>query len=209
MTEAEWLACTKPEPMRQYVCDKISERKRLLCVVAWFRCTESVAWGRSSAERYRAQVQPEGPYRSVEVAERAERFRAIQIAERFAEGLVCDAERDRGGCDWYLQRVIPILMGGRHKADHPKYIQLLRDIIGNPFRPVTLDAAWRTPQVAALAQAAYDQRELPAGTLDGARLAVLADALEEAGCDQADLLGHLRGPGPHVRGCWAGEGRGG
>jgi hypothetical protein len=57
--------------------------------------------------------------------------------------------------------------------------------------------------VVALAQAAYEQRELPAGTLDLTRLAVLADALEEAGCDQADLLGHLRGPGPHVRGCWA------
>jgi hypothetical protein len=56
--------------------------------------------------------------------------------------------------------------------------------------------------VLALAQAAYDERELPAGTLDTTRLAVLADAVEEAGCDQADLLAHLRGPGPHVRGCW-------
>ena len=46
-------------------------------------------------------------------------------------------------------------------------------------------------------------RSLPAGTLDPARLAVLADALEDAGCTDAGLLGHLRGPGPHVRGCWA------
>ena len=43
---------------------------------------------------------------------------------------------------------------------------------------------------------------MPAGTLDNTRLAVLADALEEAGCTEADILGHLRGPGPHVRGCW-------
>jgi hypothetical protein len=57
--------------------------------------------------------------------------------------------------------------------------------------------------VVAVARAAYDERELPSGTLDGARLAVLTDALEESGCDQADLLAHLRGPGPHVRGCWA------
>jgi hypothetical protein len=57
--------------------------------------------------------------------------------------------------------------------------------------------------VVALAQAAYDEREQPSGRLDVARLAVLADALEDAGCDQPDLLGHLRGPGPHVRGCWA------
>ena len=54
-----------------------------------------------------------------------------------------------------------------------------------------------------LAQAAYDQRELPSGTLDTARFVVLADGLEEVGCADADILGHLRGPGPHVRGCWA------
>jgi hypothetical protein len=57
--------------------------------------------------------------------------------------------------------------------------------------------------VVALAQATYEERELPAGTLDLTRLAVLADALEEAGCDQPELLQHPRGPGPHVRGCWA------
>jgi hypothetical protein len=38
--------------------------------------------------------------------------------------------------------------------------------------------------------------------LDTTRQAILADALEEAGCDQAGWLGHLRGPGPHARGCW-------
>jgi hypothetical protein len=63
-----------------------------------------------------------------------------------------------------------------------------REIFGNPFRPVSVSPRCLTPQVVALAQAAYDQRLLPAGTLDPARLAVLADALEEAGCDQADLL---------------------
>jgi hypothetical protein len=56
--------------------------------------------------------------------------------------------------------------------------------------------------VARLAQAAYDERHMPEGTLDTSRLAVLADALEEAGCSVADILNHLRGPGPHVRGCW-------
>jgi hypothetical protein len=81
--------------------------------------------------------------------------------------------------------------------------RLVRDISGNPFRPVALDPAWRTPAVLVLAQAAYDNRILPAGTLDPERLAVLADALEESGCDNADILGHLRGPGPHVRGCFA------
>jgi hypothetical protein len=54
-----------------------------------------------------------------------------------------------------------------------------------------------------LAQAAYECRQLPVGTLDNARLAVLADALEEAGCACPQVLGHLRGQGPHIRGCFA------
>jgi hypothetical protein len=62
---------------------------------------------------------------------------------------------------------------------------------------------WNDGTVRRLAEGAYEHRLLPSGTLDLARLAVLADALEEAGCDQADILKHLRGPGPHVRGCWA------
>jgi hypothetical protein len=79
---------------------------------------------------------------------------------------------------------------------------LLRCIFGNPFRPVSLAPAWVTPAMLNLAQAAYDNRLLPSGLLDNTRLAVLADALEEGGCDNPDLLSHLRGPGPHVRGCW-------
>jgi hypothetical protein len=72
---------------------------------------------------------------------------------------------------------------------------LIRDIFGNPFRTVTLDRAWTTTPVISLAQTMYDSR-------DFAAMPVLADALEEAGCDNADILAHCRGPGPHVRGCW-------
>jgi len=79
---------------------------------------------------------------------------------------------------------------------------LLREIFGNPIRPVTINPVWLTQTVLALAQAAYDNRNLPAGTLDNARLAVLADALEDAGCTNQDILNHCRQPGEHVRGCW-------
>jgi hypothetical protein len=78
---------------------------------------------------------------------------------------------------------------------------LLREVMGNPFRPVPLDPAWRTPAALSLAQAAYDERQ-PDRTLDPVRLQVLADALEEAG-SVAGLVEHLRSPEPHVRGCWA------
>jgi broad specificity phosphatase PhoE len=73
---------------------------------------------------------------------------------------------------------------------------LLRDLLGDPFRPLPLDATWLTPVVRSVAKVAYDERRFE-------DLPVLADALEEAGCDNADILSHLRGPGPHVRGCWA------
>jgi hypothetical protein len=77
---------------------------------------------------------------------------------------------------------------------------LLRDIVGNPFRPTPPLAASLRVIAVLLAHAAYEERELPSGHLDPVRLAVLADALEEGGAD-AELIGHLRDPGPHVRGC--------
>jgi hypothetical protein len=79
----------------------------------------------------------------------------------------------------------------------------LRDLVGNPFQPVAIDSAWQTPNAITLAQAAYDYRNPAAGTLDPTRLAILADALEDAGCSDVGLLEHLRGAGPHVRGCFA------
>lgn len=84
---------------------------------------------------------------------------------------------------------------------------ILRDVFGPlPSGEIRLAPAWLTwndGTIRKLAQAVYAERLLPEGQLDKARLAILADALEEAGCTDPDLLGHLRGPGPHVRGCWA------
>jgi hypothetical protein len=84
---------------------------------------------------------------------------------------------------------------------------LVRELLGNPFRPApALDPAfltWQGGAVRELARAAYEERRLPEGTLDAARLALLADALDDAGCGDPELLDHLHGPGVHVRGCWA------
>jgi hypothetical protein len=83
---------------------------------------------------------------------------------------------------------------------------LLHDLFGKPFRSTMISPAilaWNDGISVRLAQTAYEERHLPDGTLDNGRLAILADALEEAGYTDADILGHLRGPGPHVRGCWA------
>lgn len=102
---------------------------------------------------------------------------------------------DRGGPpEWD-----PAAMGPEKAAQ----ANLARDIFGNPFRTVSIDPCWLEPTVSSLAQTAYEARIMPSGELDLERLAVLSDALEEAGCDDADILSHLRSPGPHVRGCWA------
>jgi hypothetical protein len=71
---------------------------------------------------------------------------------------------------------------------------LVHEVFGNVFRPVALDTAWLTPSVVALAQAMYEDRAFD-------RMPALADALEEAGCTDAEILRHCREPGPHVRGC--------
>jgi hypothetical protein len=73
---------------------------------------------------------------------------------------------------------------------------LLRDVIGNPYRPVKFKPGWRSPTAVALARDLYESRDFSA-------MPVLGDALEEAGCDNADVLAHCRGPKVfHVRGCW-------
>jgi hypothetical protein len=72
---------------------------------------------------------------------------------------------------------------------------LVRDIFGNPFRPVSFSPQWSTGTAVSLAEQMSEARDFSA-------MPILADALQDAGCDDADILDHCRGPGSHVRGCW-------
>jgi hypothetical protein len=75
---------------------------------------------------------------------------------------------------------------------------LLRDIFGNPFRCATIDLpwlAWNDGAVFKIGRLIYDDRAFD-------RLPLLADVLEEAGCDNQEILDHCRSTGEHVRGCW-------
>lgn len=77
-----------------------------------------------------------------------------------------------------------------------KVTAIVRDVFGNPFRPVSFSPDWRTETVLAMARGVYERGETDA-------MPILADALQDVGCDDAHLLAHCRGSGPHVRGCWA------
>jgi hypothetical protein len=91
---------------------------------------------------------------------------------------------------WHTMRA-----AGDDPLINPKLTAFLRDICGNPFRKVLADPAWRAPGVKAMAKSIYDLKAFD-------RLPQLADALEEAGCDEPAILDHCRRPGSHVRGCW-------
>jgi hypothetical protein len=210
MNEAEWLACRDPRPMLAFREYNASRRKLRLFNCG---CCRHV-WGQLLADSTRD---------AVEVTERiadglAELDELNQMWPR------SDEER-RERLRWLLTRDVYLLtrhggdvcplsqeiswetsgLGVRRKERHFQ-ASLLRCLFGNPFRPAAVDLAWlrwRDGLVVRLAQAAYQERRLPAGTLDKDRLAVLADALEEAGCEDVQILGHLRSGGDHVRGCWA------
>jgi hypothetical protein len=93
------------------------------------------------------------------------------------------------------------------RAEEQRQASFLRDLFGDPFRPSPAlppaVLAWNDGTVRRLAQAIYEDRRMPEGLLGAGRLAILADALLDAGCEDEGLIGHCREPGPHVRGCWA------
>jgi hypothetical protein len=109
-----------------------------------------------------------------------------------------------------VDRLVPALTGASWEAycagrfasgesdvnEYSAQVVLFRDIIGPlPFRPVAFAPTLLTSLVTGLAQAIYGERAFE-------RMPILADALEEAGCTDAEVLAHCRGSGPHVRGCW-------
>jgi hypothetical protein len=148
------------------------------------------------------------------------RFKAdqwvLEVAERFADGEadereLAEAARACGGLASAVARVpatrmVALAAGGPAPIPHhpagpmralpdAEKCALLRDIFGNPFRPVALDPSWLTSTAVALATGIYAERAFD-------RMPILADALQDAGCYHPDVLSHCRGGGPHARGCW-------
>jgi hypothetical protein len=225
MTEEIWLGCGAPEVMLAFLRDKASERKLRLFAAA---CAWRV-WRRLTDERWREALRlaercAEGGARKRDLAGARAALRAAGLPEprrgsgpgNIAWHVVRDdahgaaAEASNAAAWAAAERVgalgAPSFSGQDQRAERRRQAAVLRDLFGNPFRPAALDAAWLTRNDGAarrLAQALYEERDAENGTLDLAGFAALADALEEAGCADADLLAHCRGRGPHYRGCWA------
>lgn len=199
MTEQEWLACTDPDSMLSFLgkSGNLSERKgRLFCVA----CCRKV-WHLLKDERS---------------------HKAIEVVERWVDGTACREElaaahhsaweawgtpartsaSDASTVEWHVGIAVNAAnhaawaaVGGSRADERKAQAGYLRCIVGNPFRsPQPSDPSWLTAWVVAIASRVYDERDFGV-------MPVLADALEEAGCDNERLLSHLRGLGPHCRGC--------
>jgi hypothetical protein len=203
MTEGEWLTCKRPDKMLVFVRTAMSQRKQryfgfACCRRVWsFLSDPRCRTGLEAAEQHADELLQEDELMAIQQGVWAAGL--DPAVQRHAAYAVCFAAS--GSAERCAHHAVA-LRGQFRASERSAQADLLRDVIGNPFQQVTVDPVWQSRPVLSLAHAAYDERTLPSGELDMARLAVLADAFEEAGCDNADILNHLRSPGPHLRGCW-------
>jgi hypothetical protein len=226
-SEKHWLTMTNLHVLRQYMQGQISKRKERLFAVAccrqiWHlmtdersrdavRAVERIADGLISLDEFfgihraaEEAVPHFPPDERPSSAEQAQYYAACaarqvtHVRSRFSGSAI---EQQADLVAHYTASALAYSQDQSH--DHTTGEQagqpvLYREIVGNPFRWVTVDPAWRTwgdGIVPRLAKAIYVERAFD-------RLPILADALEDAGCDDADILAHCRSGGEHVRGCW-------
>jgi hypothetical protein len=204
MTEAEWLACVDPAPMLVFLKGVSTDRKLRLFACACAREVEDVTIREGDisvselVERYAdGQARPSEMQIAAGDVKHAAYGQAYAIGDAFGviqAALQFDAfESARDAAGW--------LRGfyssdGQEAPGRLRPSAFCRDIVGNPFRPVAFDPAWLTSDVLLLARGIYEDRAFD-------RMPILADALQDAGCDNDDVLNHCRDPkATHVRGCW-------
>jgi hypothetical protein len=212
MTEEKWVTSTEREACLEFVSDSASGRKVRLLAVSFSR----QCWPTS-------ENSPESQF--VDIAERIADgvvteegvTAALNALEVFRKKTWLESEGDWdlvtpvfqallradvsiSGANFCAQ-ISERLAGYSRKWGmdidelHVEQMNLIRDIFGNPFRPVAFDPRWRTGDTVGLARGIYEDRAFD-------RLLLLADALMDAGCADEQVLGHCQSEGPHVRGCW-------
>ena len=204
-----WLQQTRPKPstrkVRLYICacsrwvPDFETKPRLAEAV---RTTEALADGHISMDEmnvFRGRLYAEIP-------RPGSTGRSLVGSVVVGNARVWDAAKEVAGHVVNLRLVS--LLGGSYlpelteewrkqwAIEYPRLCEFVREVFGNPFRHVELDPAWLTSTVTALAAGMYESRDFSA-------MPILADALQDAGCENADVLGHCRDPNAtHVRGCW-------
>ena len=179
LTEEEWLSGQNLSRLIEFARYPFGERDRkmLLSQVGWVRS----GWDVLSEDGRRA----------------------VEAYEANAEGLITIEERhkhytawDEGLCAFirYMHPEPPDDTPGKAALRAGQKLSLY-EVLGNPFRPVAVDPSWLTSTVLALANQMYESR-------DFSPMPILADALQDAGCGNVDVLTHCRQPGVHFRGCW-------
>jgi hypothetical protein len=166
VNEHDWLCATNPNSMLEWLyTSKKAERRQL-----------EYYFGECCRLIPRSQVQRAHHF---DLDEDDHNQDALTQAQFHLGSAICEAIR----------------MIGNGNGEPAYLVTVLRDIFGNPFRPITLDPRWLTSSVLDLAGAIYEERAFE-------RVPILADALMDAGCENEDILDHCRGDGVHVRGCW-------
>jgi hypothetical protein len=220
MTEAEWLVQQRtPKPILTFLRGKKPSARKLrlfaaaCCRRVWSLHSEegqgAVTVVEQFADGLAGEVElevarrscPDGSLDPVRAAaERGLPFHAAERAKITAGAGAWEALQRKGISE------VAVLARARDAAwavEREAQAGLLRDIFASLVLRTTVDSGWLVASVISIASAAYDERCLPSGELEVASLAILSDALEEAGCTDPHILSHLRSPGPHVRGCWA------
>jgi hypothetical protein len=215
VTEAEWLNAVDPTPMLEFLRGRATLRQLRLFACA---CCRRI-WHLLTDERSRILLETAEDYadggsdlpvatalKRHDAADQAYEIFATWFALCFAPASgITDAiaaareAADAAGyaptTDFDDDEAAGVIHSVISRAERLAQVELLRDIIGNPFRSVSFDPAWRTPAAVALARGVYEERR-------SEDMPVLADALEEAGCTDEAVLAHCRRLGEHARGCW-------
>ena len=207
MTEAEWLACDSPRVLLKHLGRQFSDRKLRLFACA---CCRRV-WRYASDKRLAGIIDAIEQYANGEAAER-DRLTAQKAAIAVGRGtdlpqnciageLLSAAQKTVLWKEPYPGELAYAAVGwGSNSHDLMEGERaaqgvIVKEMFGNPFRPVIFSHSWHTETAVALARQMYESRDFGA-------MPILGDALQDAGCDNAEVLGHCRGSGPHVRGCW-------
>lgn len=204
MTEQEWLKCTSPGPMLEFLRSNASDRKFRLFSCA---CVRRQVWhlldgrGREAVNLSDRLAQGQASLTELQSAALAMNTAFHTTHEKTAKAATKAASMTLWATA-YATRIARHVRDALGQPDRDvarqDQVSLIRDIFGNPFHPSTIDPTWlhwndATPT--RIAQAINEERRFE-------QMQILGDALEDAGCHDPNILNHCRSEGPHVRGCW-------